>query len=390
MSAPRHWSRFAKACLLALLASAGLPPAMAHTGGSLSYAQWSTADSGLLAHIRVKAADFRSLPAGSMDQGLAEYIRSQTLLTAKQQNCTATSSSVVPGTDPWVHLQLTFDCAFTPQGLELRWMEGLPGHLHLLTHAGSVTLLRGGRTQTLPWGEASTPTPLRALVNQWKHGVAHIAAGWDHLAFLLGLLLLARSLGALALMITGFTIGHTAALLLATEAGVLPPSVTVELVIAASIIFIGLPTAARHTRLLSPLLICVACGIAAWVVPGDPLLWGGLLLLSVMHHHLSARPAQAAMASLVLASAFGLLHGFGFASAVLEDAQQAAQLWPVLLGFNLGVESGQLLFVLPVWGLLQWWSQRGSTTPATTTGLIQAGVLAIGGFAFASRLLAAA
>ncbi len=390
MSSTRLILAWLAVVLTGLLAITTSSPAAAHTGGSLSYAHWRDSGEQLQALVRVKAADFRSLPAERMPEGLETYIRRSTVLTTGRQRCEAAHSRVVPGAEPWVHLQLEFDCGFAPQALELRWLEGLPGHLHLLTHADAITLLRGGRAHTLPWGAPAPSTPLRDLSVQWQHGITHIASGWDHLAFLLGLLLLARSLGALALMITGFTVGHTAALLLATQAGVLPPSITVELAIAASIIFIGLPTVARHARLLSPLLIVAACFMAAWAVPGDLLIWGGVLLLSLTHHRLSQRPAEAALASLVLASAFGLLHGFGFASAVLEDARQAAELWPVLLGFNLGVETGQLLFVLPVWWLLQRWVRRDAGTRANVTGLIQAAVLAVGGFAFASRVLASA
>lgn len=365
-------------------------PAQAHTGGTLSYSRWEGGGNQFTAHLRVKAADFRNLPAERMATGLQAYLQQNTLLTNANEQCSAQSAAVTPGADTWVHLRLDFACTFAPTALRISWMEPMPGHLHLLTYADSVTLLRGGAVRVMPWGQTTPTGWLNSLTTQWQHGVKHIAAGWDHLAFLLGLLLLARSLSALALMITGFTVGHTTALLLATLNGVLPPSVTVELAIAGSIIFVGLPQQPGSSRMIGRALMLLACAAAALLVPGDPLIWGGLFLLGAAHQSLCSEPRQAALASLVLASAFGLLHGFGFASAVLEDAQQAAQLWPVLLGFNLGVETGQLLFVLPAWGLLRWLNRLLGSRKAHTAYAVQASVLAIGGFAFVSRLLAAA
>ncbi len=380
----RRWCQ-----LLFVVLMTGASPARAHTGGTLSYAQWTGDEQVFALTLRVKAADFRNLPAERIGNGLDHYLQQNTELFSGEQVCRADRSDFVPGADTWTHLRLSFDCPFSPTAFRMRWLEPMPGHLHLLTHADSISLIRGGAVRTLPLQQQPPGDWRHQLAVQWEHGVRHIAEGWDHLAFLLGLLLLAGSLGALALMITGFTIGHTAALLLATLHGVLPPSATIELAIAASIVFIGLPQQPGQARGIGIVLMLLACVGAAIGVPGDPLIWMGLFLIGVTHQALRTQPRQAAMANLVLASAFGLLHGFGFASAVLEDAQQATQLWPVLLGFNLGVETGQLLFVLPVWALLRWLNRRLARGQATTAYLIQAGVLGVGGFALASRLLAA-
>lgn len=361
-------------------------PARAHTGGTLSYSQWTLEAQQQVAIFRVKTADFRSIPAPRIAAGLPHFLQQNTQLLSGEEPCRADTSSVLLPQDGWTRIRLEFHCGGEPDTVQMSWMEPLPGHLHMLTRDGTVHLLRASSPH-LRW-QQGTETWENTLQNQWRHGVLHIAAGWDHLAFLLGLLLLARSLLGLATMITGFSIGHTLALLLATLQGVLPPSVTVEMAIAASIVFVGLPRHSGPARWGSVGMIGLACAIIMMLVPNDPLLWSGLLCLGLAHYSMPQH--SAAIANLALASVFGLLHGFGFASAILEDVAQASTLWPVLLGFNLGVESGQLLFVLPVWGLLLALNQRFPRQLAPSTEVIRACVLGIGGFALASRLLAAA
>jgi hypothetical protein len=130
-------------------------------------------------------------------------------------------------------------------------------------------------------------------------GVAHILSGADHLALLVCLCLVASGWG-LVRLVTGFTIGHSLTLALATLGWVNLPGLLIEAWIALSIAFL-----ARQVLLgdRSP-------------VPGFWLVVG-----------------------------FGLLHGLGFAGALADLGLPTGALVVALLGFNLGVEIGQLLFV---------------------------------------------
>jgi hypothetical protein len=158
-------------------------------------------------------------------------------------------------------------------------------------------------------------------------GAYHIAIGPDHLLFLLGLLLMGGSLTRLGLIVTAFTIGHTVTLSLAALGVVTPPGHLIEPLIALSVVLVGVDN----------------------LLVGD----GG-----------SARtgPAPAVAASRDLrpwmAGLFGLVHGFGFASVLREFGLPRESLGWSLFGFNLGVELGQLAFVLPVAALLAWIRQR--------------------------------
>ena len=137
-----------------------------------------------------------------------------------------------------------------------------------------------------------------------RAGIEHILTGADHLAFLLalvlgGTLVAERRLrvGALVAMLTAFTVGHSASLAIATLGGFAPGSRLVEPAVALSVAYVGAEN---------------------------------LFTRSVRHRWMLTLP-------------FGFVHGFAFAGGLLPLGLPRAQLPLALLGFNLGVEAGQLL-----------------------------------------------
>jgi hypothetical protein len=158
-----------------------------------------------------------------------------------------------------------------------------------------------------PWsGAALSGASVRGVL--WSYlrlGVEHILFGFDHLLFVLGLLLLVDRTGLLIKTITAFTVAHSLALALAVMGVVTVPAAPVEALIALSIVLV----AYELTRADGP----------ASLVRQYP--WA-------------------------VAFAFGLLHGLGFAGALAEIGLPAGQIPLALLAFNLGVEIGQLAFVL--------------------------------------------
>ena len=144
-------------------------------------------------------------------------------------------------------------------------------------------------------------------------GVEHILGGIDHLLFVFCLLLWVRGFWPLLRTITGFTVGHSVTLSLATLGWVQLPGPPIEACIALSIVFLA-STLARRRQLQG----AAASDRRPWLV----------------------------------AMAFGLLHGFGFASALAQVGLPTQGLALALLNFNLGVEAGQLLFVAVVLAVL--------------------------------------
>ena len=134
-------------------------------------------------------------------------------------------------------------------------------------------------------------------------GVAHILAGADHLAFVLGLVLLVGFNWRLVGVVTSFTLAHSLTLAASTLGYVHAPTATIEALVALSILFV-----ARE-------------------------------LLDGRNDTLARR------APWLIALVFGLLHGFAFAGALAQTGLPAGDIPLALLLFNLGVEAGQLVFV---------------------------------------------
>jgi hydrogenase/urease accessory protein HupE len=171
------------------------------------------------------------------------------------------------------------------------------------------TPARGGtRTAVIPpdrttWIVPDATTWKTVARDYLTLGIEHIWAGIDHLLFVAGLLLLAKTPRRIALAITGFTLAHSLTLSLSTLGVVRVPIPPIEAGIALSILF-----------------------LASEVARPDP--------------HSFARRYPLAISSL-----FGLLHGFGFAAALSEAGLPRDEIAAALLFFNAGVEVGQLAFI---------------------------------------------
>tara|TARA_B110000046_G_C12958190_1_gene383278 strand:+ start:389 stop:1390 length:1002 start_codon:yes stop_codon:yes gene_type:complete len=147
-------------------------------------------------------------------------------------------------------------------------------------------------------------------------GIEHILVGTDHLLFVLCLIIIAGGFRRLLLTVTGFTIAHSITLTLATLDIFRLPTELVELLIALSIVLLAVEII-KHNR----------------AEEGTPLSF-------TWRYPVSA------------SSAFGLLHGFGFAVVLQELGLPASMKVQALLFFNIGVELGQLLFIAAVLALV--------------------------------------
>ena len=179
-------------------------------------------------------------------------------------------------------------------------------------------------------------------------GIQHILSGYDHLAFVVCLMMMAGSARRLLLTVTGFTLAHSITLSLATLGWVRLPSALVETLIALSILLLAVEL---HRHILG--------GRAGHD--------GGALGASA---RASLEPVGSAPLvpdassftwryPIMTAALFGLLHGFGFASVLQDLGLPDDLVVPALLFFNLGVELGQLAFIAVVLSLV-WVAWRSS------------------------------
>lgn len=185
-----------------------------------------------------------------------------------------------------------------------------------LENTQTDVLVRVQLLDTLPLSTHLTPTEttflipaettrLSVLLTYVELGTEHILDGFDHLLFVFSLLFLIRNVWRLIGAITAFTIAHSITLAMASLGVVNVPAPPVEAIIALSIVFLAVEIAKRSEDTL----------------------------------RLSERWPW------IVSFSFGLLHGLGFAGALSEIGLPQGDIFVALLGFNLGVEIGQLLFV---------------------------------------------
>lgn len=215
--------------------------------------------------------------------------------------------------------------------VERRWVDAGPNGLagERIEFAGlqlTITdvlvraqMLDGTHSTTLvhpsqPWVDIATSQgPLAVAGAYLSHGIEHILFGFDHLLFVLGLILIVSSTRMLLLTVTGFTVAHSITLSLATMGVLHIPAPPVEACIALSI----------------------------------------LLLASEILRRQRGVPSLTASLPWAVAFSFGLLHGLGFASALIDIGLPQGDVPLALLTFNVGVEVGQLSFIAAILGVMQ-------------------------------------
>ena len=237
--------------------------------------------------------------------------------------CALAGSSVAPAQEDGVAVTARWECPAAPGRLRmvLGFLDRLPeGHLHVaLLRLPGVTVQRTARASAPVLEVEAHPGAWAGAGRFLRLGAEHIFQGSDHIAFLIGVLLLGGSFRQLLGIVTAFTLAHSLTLAVATLGWVVPPPRIIEPLIA---------------------LIIVAVAVENLVSLRDPL---------------SAERVRAAVAHRWrLTFAFGLVHGFGFAGALRALELPRAMLAPSLLTFNLGVELGQVVIVALAWPLLRW------------------------------------
>ncbi len=174
--------------------------------------------------------------------------------------------------------------------------------VQMLDGTSTTTLVRPSR----PWTEIAMSRGILAVSGAYLlHGVEHILLGFDHLLFVLALMLIVRGGRMLLLTVTAFTVAHSITLSLATLDVVRAAGPPVEAAIALSILLMA----------------------------------GELVRLERGEASLTAKWPW------LVAFTFGLLHGFGFAGALTEIGLPQGDVPLALLAFNFGVELGQLVFI---------------------------------------------
>ena len=282
--------------LLAVLALLASQTVFAHSGDATGFAA-----------IGIDGATviYRLTPtvAGTDDAKLVRLMREKITVTADGQPCTASEP---------VGMEVDYVCPAEPNHLIVR--DDLADELGDKHHIIAVLTWSGG-SSSLNFSAAEREASItlkgteqpKGAASFFLLGVEHIATGYDHLLFLLALILCGGNFVQLLKIITAFTLAHSLTLGAAALDIITLPSVLVEAVIALSIAYVGFE---------------------------------------------NLFPRFAVSRRWTISFLFGLVHGFGFSSVLKEIGLPKDSLLLSLLNFNLGVEAGQLVAVVIVVPLL--------------------------------------
>lgn len=340
---------------------------------SVSYSKWTLDDQGGTVQAKVSWFDLTSLEEaqeaveGFDPDTFASYLEDHLTLSADAGACEPVEGSqqILPAERGWLRAEWRVRCEGAPTSLRSDLFPGLANHVHLasIVGPGGTDVVLSSTSPSAELLETAT-RPQSGLLGYVILGVEHILTGWDHLAFLFLLIVIARRLREVVLLVTGFTVGHSITLAAASLGAIVPHPRAVESIIAASILVVALenakPERAPPGRLviLAALVLFVLCA----TVGGVPAFWG-LALFALCYFGFLQTFEGAGRLRWALACLFGFVHGLGFSSVLLEQELSRSSLVGALFGFNIGVELGQLAIVAAIWPMLQWLRRRDLGKP---------------------------
>lgn len=298
--------------------------------------------------------------------------------------------------------EFEFSCP-TATGLHLHdtaFFELVPTHVNFAQvqrpDGDFVEQIVGAGDPPLAVGDAHSGLESAGFFRFVGMGVMHIFTGIDHMSFLIGLVLISRRLRDLVFVVTGFTLGHSLTLALAVTGIIRPHAEFIDALVALTIALIG----AENISVASgrPGAVALGTGVLLVAMAGlrfagigllPPLLLIGSALFAVGYLLFAGQLRDAGRIRLVVTLVFGLIHGFGFAADLLQERLPPAKLAEILVGFNLGVEIGQLSIVLLLTSVTVVLARRQLTLPRPiVTDVLSSALVAIGTFWFVGRSFA--
>jgi hypothetical protein len=395
--------RAALCIVVALLATAARATAHDQT---TSYSRWRIDGRSAEVSVRLSRLDLTRFAWGSAADGaperiVARYLEQSVSLLAGNEPCPVEQEpQPIPVPQEDVSYCWRIRC---PDDGELAIRSNLlaeiaPSHLHIarleLRGGGSLerVLAEGARVWRLGSIGAGAVRSGAAFGGYVALGIEHILAGFDHLAFVAALLLLGGSLAETAMIATAFTIAHSITLALSVLGDVQPDRAPIQALIGLSIALVaaenlwlsGGKRTAVHLLIAALLLASAAAAFAGHGrIPALTLL--GVAVFTTCRMARVGRTRNAISPRTTFAFLFGLLHGFGFAAELREAGLPRPGLGAALLGFNLGIEIGQLAVVAALWSALRALAARRGALHAAVVDVASAAALALGVAWFVGR-----
>lgn len=376
-------------------------PAAAHTR-SESFSAWRLDGSSLTGRFEVdmvRATQLVAMPdeADALGGVLARHLGETVSVAQGEDICAARMPQPLAAEAGRLRVELRFDCpaklATRPATLRVAAFRAVsPDHVHYAVIGDRETLFTGAR-DTVGIGRQLAEAP-DGIAGFARLGLAHVLSGADHLAFLLALALLAETPWRAALAATGFTLGHSLTLGLTAAGWLHPDSRAVEALIGFTVVYAAWEALATRVggswrAMLGGAAAVAALPFIALALGRAPPPWpvyAGVALFALCLTRFGGGGQR--WTPVVLAAAFGLVHGAGFAGALIELELPTDRLLPALLGFNLGVEAAQLLALGGLW--LAALAAAHLPSRAREIGFVAtcAGLALVGSFWFVARTMA--
>ena len=356
-----------KIFLIVILCSFFSFPANSHQI-SQSFSNWTVEEKNITAVFSVAPRYITLLPVldgyyDSLEDQLSNHLKKNIKIFSNEKPCAISSSILTKrNEDNSIKAMLNFKCLETGNTLSIEnnsFFDASAGHIHFArikinSNDWEETIF----TSTRKKNEFSfisgknQQSSFEVFFDYIKLGFEHILLGFDHLAFLMTLLLVSLNLKKVFFTVTGFTIGHSITLALAALGLVQPSSVAIEALIGFTILLVASQALLLEDKkspifLKSSIGFLIVLGFASIIFGGivSPLTWLGLIIFMISYSYLVEVKKDAETFNPALTLVFGLIHGFGFASVLLELGLPKGKAVSSLFGFNLGVELGQILVV---------------------------------------------
>jgi hypothetical protein len=357
-------------CLLALSLTCAALSAQAHTL-SESLSSWIIQGNLVQVQFTVPELEAKRLSASGNDvppaREVGRYLAERLRVNAGEATCAMTENAqVLSAVQGFMRFEFGFECP-TSEGLVLRsdvFYDLVPTHTNFaqIDHDGTFSehlITDGQRDLPLDGEEGEGDLASAGFFKYVEMGIMHIFTGIDHMSFMLGLVLISRRVRDLLIVITGFTIGHSLTLALAVTGALRPDGQYIDALVAFTIAMIGAENLGDSTHrpfwvafgMGGILLIMALAREFGLGVTLPSLLLIGAAIFGSSYLMLTGSARDASRIRLVMTLVFGLIHGFGFAANLLELKLPKERLAELLVGFNVGVEIGQVTVVLVAIGI---------------------------------------
>jgi hypothetical protein len=377
---------------------------------SFSYSIWDVLGSTVHLRFMMPTAEARNLAApGAPIPTIEEvkmYVAEHVAATAGGVACEPVDQgeeaglintmSLVPG---WYRFEVIFQCA-SPNDIVLQdtaFFDSVPDHVNFarvqVEGAGFAQRLFTAGHERLRAASGDIIFGENGILRYSRLGFAHIVQGIDRLAFLVGLLLMARWWQDYAIIIAGLCLGYIVSLAVLLTGVIIPRMDMIEALLGFMSVFVAAQITAVASRRTEVAAIPVGLGLlvvalsASTLDASAKLLLVGLGLFSACYLFVCDRIANRAAFWLLPTTLFALLDGFGLAGAVSGFDEPGRQLAPVLAGFDVGAVLAEITALAVMTAGIALLTRSAICPPRPVTTDIGTGTLAgLGVFWFVFRV----